>query len=52
VAPVRDAEALADRIETVVTNRALRAELSANARKRAQEFAWDIYRQKLLAALG
>jgi glycosyltransferase involved in cell wall biosynthesis len=52
VAPVRDAEALADRIETVVTNRALRAELSANARKRAREFVWDIYRQKLLAALG
>jgi glycosyltransferase involved in cell wall biosynthesis len=52
VAPVRDAEALADRIETVVTNRVLRAEMSENARSRAREFAWDIYRQKVLTALG
>lgn len=52
LAPVRDAETLADRIETVVTNRALRAEMSANARARAQEFGWDMYRRKLLAALG
>jgi glycosyltransferase involved in cell wall biosynthesis len=52
VTPVRDAEALADRIETVVTNRELRAELSANARARAQEFAWNVYKQNLLAALG
>jgi glycosyltransferase involved in cell wall biosynthesis len=52
VAPVRDPEALADRIEAVVTNRALRAEMSANARTRAREFAWDVYRRNLLANLG
>ena len=38
VVPVRDPEALADAIETIVTDRALRSHMAVNARARARTF--------------
>jgi glycosyltransferase involved in cell wall biosynthesis len=51
VVPVRDSAALADRIEQVVTDRALRHRLSQDARARASEFTWERYGDRLIAAL-
>jgi glycosyltransferase involved in cell wall biosynthesis len=51
IVPPRDAAALADRIETVITDRALRARLGANAQARAKQYSWANYRTRLLEAL-
>ncbi len=50
--PTRDARALADAIERLVTDRALRARMSSAARTRAAAFTWPHYRSRLLEALG
>jgi len=47
----RDVVGLADRIETIVRDRALRDRLGQNARKRAAEYSWEHYQHRLLAAL-
>lgn len=52
IVPPRNAKALADAIERIVTDRALRAEMSANAKTRAREFTWHHYGQRLLAAIN
>jgi glycosyltransferase involved in cell wall biosynthesis len=52
VVPIRDPAAIAKCIERLVSNRSLRAEMSANARDRAQEFSLKRYGERLLAALG
>ena len=38
IVPIRDAEAIADRIELLLADRALRARMGRNARARAREF--------------
>jgi len=50
--PIRDAETLADRIEQLLADRALRNSMAAAARQRAQEYSWARYGERLLAALG
>ena len=50
IVPIRDAEALAEKIELLVTDRELRTRLGHNARERAREFTWDRYGQRLFAA--
>jgi len=52
IVPPRDAEALADRIEMIVTDRYLRDEMSKNARKRAEDFTWTRYGERLLSAVS
>jgi glycosyltransferase involved in cell wall biosynthesis len=52
IVPVRDPEALAGRIEQIVTDRALRERMSRNARARAAEFSTERYAERLLAALS
>ena len=50
--PIRDAEALADRIEQLLVDKSLRNSLAAAARQRAQEYSWARYGERLLAVLG
>ena len=50
IVPIRDAKALAEKIELLVTDRELRTRLGHNARERAKEFTWDRYGQRLFAA--
>jgi glycosyltransferase involved in cell wall biosynthesis len=52
IIPIRNAEALADAIERVVSDRTLRTTLSANARERAKEFTWARYGERLIDALS
>jgi glycosyltransferase involved in cell wall biosynthesis len=50
--PIRDASALADRIEAIVTNRKLRAQMGARARALAlREHTWECYEDRLVRAL-
>jgi hypothetical protein len=51
IIPERDAQALANRIEELVENRQLRDRMAAAARKRAQDYTWDKYAERLLAVL-
>ncbi|GAB4171775.1 MAG: glycosyltransferase family 4 protein [Coleofasciculaceae cyanobacterium] len=51
IVPERDAKALANRIEELVENRQLRDRMAAAARKRAQDYTWDKYAERLLAVL-
>lgn len=51
VVPVCDSQALADSMETIVTDRCRRAEMSRNARSRAKEFSWASYKTALLDAV-
>jgi glycosyltransferase involved in cell wall biosynthesis len=52
VVPIRNPKALAESIETIITDRALRAQMSANARNRAREFSWDRYGERLTNAIS
>ena len=52
IVPVRDPDAIAARVEQVVSDRALRAEMSASAQARAAEFSLEHYGPRLLAALA
>ena len=52
IVPIRDAAALAEKIELLVTDRQLRARLGHNARERAKAFTWDRYGERLFAAFG
>jgi len=49
--PERDPQALADRVQQLLDDRALRSRLGAAARQRAAEFTWERYGECLLAAL-
>jgi len=51
VVPVRDATALADRLQQLIDDRALRQRLGAAARRRALDHGWSRYGERLLAAL-
>jgi glycosyltransferase involved in cell wall biosynthesis len=48
VVPIRDARALADRIEQLYGDTALRREMGIRARERALEFPWQRYRGELV----
>jgi glycosyltransferase involved in cell wall biosynthesis len=52
VVPIRDAEAIADTIELLLADRALRERMGQNARARAREFTWERYGERLLGALN
>jgi glycosyltransferase involved in cell wall biosynthesis len=51
VVPTRDATALADRVQQLQADRALRARMSQAARARAAEFVWERYASRLLEAI-
>lgn len=51
IVPVRDSDAIAERVERIVFDRQLRAEMSANARARAQQFSIECYGERLLDAI-
>jgi len=51
IVPIRSPGALADRIQQLLSDRALRDRMSANARQRAQQFSWDQYTRNLLSAV-
>jgi len=52
IVPERDPEALADAIEEVVENRALRARMAAAARERARDYTWERYGERLLLGMN
>ena len=52
IVPIRDAVALADRIQQLLEDRPLRNQMGASAKLRAKEFTWARYGERLLAALG
>ena len=45
--PPRDIDALTERIERLYRNPDLRRTLGASARKRAEDFTWDAYRERI-----
>lgn len=47
IVPIRDVEALKEKILLLYENRELREEMSHRARLRAEEFTWAAYRQRL-----
>ncbi|MDJ0596562.1 MAG: glycosyltransferase family 4 protein [Pleurocapsa sp. MO_226.B13] len=51
IVPIRDAEALAERIERLLSDRSLRQQMSRNARQRAEEFTWEKYGDRILSAI-
>jgi glycosyltransferase involved in cell wall biosynthesis len=52
VVPIRDALAVADRVEQVVRDRALRDRMSHEARKRAREYSWAHYSRAMFEAIA
>ena len=52
IVPIREATALADRLQQLLEDRALRRRMGAAARQRAREYTWARYGERLLAALG
>lgn len=52
IVPIRDAVALADRIQQVLEDRPLRMRMAEAARQRARDFTWARYGERLLEALG
>lgn len=50
IVPIRDAVALADAIQRIVTDPGLRARMSENARRRARDYTWDKYGERLIRA--
>jgi glycosyltransferase involved in cell wall biosynthesis len=51
IIPIRNAELLADRMQQLLEDRPLRAQMGASARERARDFTWQRYGERLLAAL-
>jgi hypothetical protein len=52
IVPIRDAQALADRIAALEADRALLARMSQAAVERAQQYTWEEYGRRLLAAIA
>lgn len=48
VVPVRDADAIAERLRTLAADRDLRADMGARARCRAEDFPWSRYGERVL----
>ena len=51
IVPLRDADAIAERIDELAGDEELRSEMSRNAYFRATEYSWERYQQRLLAAI-
>jgi glycosyltransferase involved in cell wall biosynthesis len=51
VVPIRDVDALVDRIERLHADPDLRAAMSEAARRRALDFTWRAYRARVAAQL-
>ncbi len=49
IVPIRDSEAIADRLEHLRANPEMRAEMGRSARQRALEFTWKAYCEKAAA---
>jgi glycosyltransferase involved in cell wall biosynthesis len=49
IVPIRDARALAERLEQLICDRTLRARMSLNATERARELSWSRFGQRLMA---
>lgn len=49
IVPPRDVDALRERIERLIRDRDLRQAMSLNARKRAEEYSWGKYHERLAA---
>jgi len=49
--PIRDSQALADRLQQLLEDRALRNEMGAAARQRAMQFTWKHYGHMLMKAI-
>lgn len=52
IVPERNADALADAIEELVENRALRDHMAVAARERARDYTWERYGERLISALN
>ena len=52
IVPARDPQALAQAIDAIVSDRALRASMSKAARARAAEFVWDRFAERLVEAVA
>jgi glycosyltransferase involved in cell wall biosynthesis len=52
IVPLRDSEAVAERLERLAADPGLLAALSRQARARAQEFSWERYGEKLAAQVA
>jgi glycosyltransferase involved in cell wall biosynthesis len=51
IVPERDPDALADAIEQIVEDRALRDRMALASRERARDYTWEQYGERLVAAL-
>jgi glycosyltransferase involved in cell wall biosynthesis len=52
IVPVRDTKAVVERMRTLVEDDALRLQMGARARQRAEMFSWHAYRNRLAQALA
>ena len=52
IVPIRDADALADRLQQLLEDCALRQQMGSSARERARGYTWAGYGERLLTALG
>jgi starch synthase len=52
IVPVRDVEALKEKILLLLCDRELREQMSRNARMRAEAFTWDAYHQRIAHLFG
>ena len=52
IVPIRDIQALKEKILLLYENRALRDEMGRRARKRAEEFSWAAYQQRVVRLFG
>lgn len=52
IVPIRDAEAIASKLDLLAGDPGLLAQMSANAWARAQEFSWEKYGERLIAAIN
>jgi len=51
IVPIRDPQAIADRVQQLLQDRALRNRMSAAAKVRAAEFVWERYSERLVEAI-
>jgi len=51
VVPIRDTKLIVDKLECLRSSPHLRAEMGANARRRALEFSWGVYQNRICATL-
>jgi glycosyltransferase involved in cell wall biosynthesis len=51
IVPIRNPEAIAARLETLVKNPDLIREMSCNARKRSRDFSWENYEERLVTCI-